>query len=400
MTGGSERGRKKYKEEYYHLVSRLELIRGGESFFSLLNELIANAKVEIHIQYYILDADSTGNQVISSLKGAASRGVQVYLVLDSYGSSELSSTVIRDLEEAGVNFKWFRPVIRLSNMEFGRRMHHKVVVIDEDMALVTGVNIADRYNDTPDSPAWLDFALLAEGRAAMEIKRRCEQIWEKPSKFLSKNRRFRLPPFPASIHAENSLVKVSINDWLRGKNDIYKGYRNAIAKAEFEIFIVGGYFLPGRNFRKSLAEASSRGVKISVILTGVSDVRFAKPAEEYLYSWMIQNKIHIYEWQPTVMHGKVAVVDRQWSTVGSYNLNYLSTFESIELNLEVIDEDFSSELSTLLHSISEKECRKVVPEEFYRDYSIFKKIKLRFSYWFARTSMRILNAFSNKPKLP
>ena len=387
----------KFRRRYYHRASHIELIRGGKQFFDLLEKLIDEARVEIHIQYYICEADETGNTIMNALIRAAKRNVAVFFVLDAYGSSKLPELSHKKMIDAGINFKWFRPVICMGNMEFGRRMHHKAVAIDEQVSLVTGVNIANRYNDINGEKAWLDFALLVKGIPAKEVKQRCLQIWEKTYKITGKWRKFRLPIMSDSIQSHNALVKVSVNDWLRGRNEIYTGYRNAFQKAEKEIQIVGGYFLPGRNMRRKLREASKRGVNISVILTRVSDVMFAKSAEKYLYNWMFQNDIKIYEWQQTVMHGKVAVVDQTWSTVGSYNLNYLSNFESIELNMEIIDNGFSRKLSELLSQISREECTLIDKDEFYRHYSFMVKLQNRFSYWIARTLMRVLSVFTKKP---
>jgi len=387
----------KFRRQYYHRTSHVELIRGGGQFFKLVEELIDEAKTEIHIQYYICEADQTGIAVMNALIRAAQRNVEVYFILDAYGSGKLPDTSLQKMIDSGVKFKWFKPVIRFGNMEFGRRLHHKVIAIDEQVSLVTGVNIANRYNDINNNQAWLDFALLVKGISAKEIKRRCVQIWEKPFKISRRWRKFRLPQINDSIQSHNALVKVSVNDWLRGRNEIYQGYRNAFQKAEKEIYIVGGYFLPGRILRKSIRDAAIRGVNISVILTRFSDVMFAKSAEEFLYNWMLKNGIKIYEWQPTIMHGKLAVVDRMWSTVGSFNLNYLSRFESIELNMEIIDDLFSAQLSDLMGEIVRNECIQISSDEFYKKYSLVKRLKLRFSYWFARTIMRILTAFSNKP---
>ena len=282
-------------------------------------------------------------------------------------------------------------------MEFVRRMHHKIVSIDESVALSTGINFANRYNDIGEKKAWLDFALLVEGISAVEVKRRCLQIWESPFT-LKKFKKYRLPVINQSVKAENILVKVSVNDWLRGRHGIFKGYSKAFTGAQKEILIVGGYFLPGRSMRRKIRNASKRGVKVKVILTSISDVLFAKEATEYLYRWMFKNNIEIHEWQPNILHGKIAIVDGIWATVGSYNLNYLSTFESLELNLEIIDPPFAASLRQLYFEIIEKECVQIIEQDYLKQFSIKKNIKNWFSFWFARNSMRILNAFSNKPK--
>ena len=387
----------KISQRLYHNADKVELIRGGKLFFDVLDNLIREAKSEIHVQVYILEEDETGLRVVKALCDAAIRGVEVYLVLDKYASSNLSAELINKIIDSGIRFKWFKPVIRFGNMEFGRRMHHKIVSIDESVALSTGINFANRYNDIGDQQAWLDFAILVEGISAVEIKRRCLQIWESPFK-LKKYKKFRLPVIQKAIKADNILVKVSVNDWLRGKQGIHKGYNSAFKNSNSEILIVGGYFLPGRLMRNRIRDAARRGVQVKVILTHISDVAFAKEASEFLYSWMFRNNIEIYEWQPTILHGKIAIVDKMWATVGSYNLNYLSTFESLELNLEIIDAQFAASLSQLFHKITENECIQITEENYLKHYSIIKSIKNWFSFWFARNSMRILNAFSNKPK--
>lgn len=387
-----------FDEKFYQRAQSVQLVRGGEQFFSILKQVINEAEFEIHFQFYILENDETGSNIIQSLIKAANRNVNVYVVLDEYGSGKLSEEILKDFEKAGIHFKWFRPVFTFGNLEFGRRMHHKIVAIDEKLALTTGVNIANRYNDINSTPAWLDFALIVEGPTAIEIKKRCLQIWEKNFEFGKLLKKFRLPHFKG-VRTENTLVKVSVNDWLRGRNEIYTGYLKAISHAKNAIIISGGYFLPGRFMRKQLYDAAVRGVSISVILTKVSDVRFAKAASEYLYRWMFKSKIKIYEWEPNVMHGKVAVVDKNWSTVGSFNLNYLSAFESIELNMEIISSDFSIQLDELLRKIAREECVVITEENYFKNFSIYKRIRNWISYIFVRYAFRILNLLSKKPKM-
>lgn len=389
---------KKYDTKHYQRARSVDLIRSGKEFFDLLNRLFDEAESEIHFQMYILEMDQTGRRLIESLKRAVKRNVDVHLVLDAYGSDKLEKSDIRMIEDAGIHFKWFRPVFQFGNMEFGRRMHHKIISIDENICIATGVNIADRYNSIGDRQAWLDFAIVVEGPSAREVKQRALQVWEKNFHLNKILHKFRLPKLKQAISSENALVKVSVNDWLRGRIDIYNGYLNAFSKAQKEIVVVGGYFIPGRILRRKLREATERNVKVKVILTRISDVHFAKRASEYLYRWMFKNNIEIYEWEPGMLHGKVAVVDRDWATIGSFNLNYLSTFESIELNLEVIDKSFSNGVSKMLHEIIENECVHISEESYDRGFSIKKRVLNWISYRIVRWSMRILNAFSHKPQ--
>src|SRR6478609_8462035 len=145
----------------------VRVIKGGSPFFETLKELIDNAEHTIHLQTYIFNNDKTGVAVAESLMAAAKRGVSVYLMADGYASKALPKDFIRKLEEASIHFRFFEPIFRSRHFYFGRRLHHKVIVFDNKYGLVSGSNIADRYNDLPNQPAWYDMALLLEGDAAL-----------------------------------------------------------------------------------------------------------------------------------------------------------------------------------------------------------------------------------------
>ena len=147
-----------------------------------------------------------------------------------------------------------------------------------------------------------------------------------------------------------------------------------LRNASSHIIIMSPYFIPGLDFRRRLRQASQRGVKIQLILTGISDIAMAKYAERYLYGWLLRHNIEIYEYQPNVLHGKIAVCDGQWSTVGSYNVNNLSAYASIELNLEVKNEFFANQVEQTLTSIIETECHRITEKSYARELNIIKRI--------------------------
>lgn len=380
----------------FQQAEKIQLIRGGSDYFDTLVDLIEHARFEIHFQVYILQEDQTGRRILESLKQAASRGVKVFMVLDDYGSS-ISETTITTLTEQGIQFKHFRPVIRLNNMEFGRRLHHKVVVIDGTIGVVGGINVADRYNDVDGIPAWLDFALLIEGPTADALHQRCVQIWEPRHQIIKRLSPLRISESIDQDATRASWVKMNVNDWLRRQRDVTKSYRRAINHAQKDIYIIGSYFLPGRRMRYRLRKAAARGVRVHVVLTHVSDVPFAKAATEYLYRWLFRNRFKVYEWKPTVLHAKVALIDDYWATVGSFNINFLSAYESIELNLEVVDREFGSQFKSVLVDIIENECEPIHEEDFEQRYSWRRKSRNWISYFVVRYAMRTLNIFSKKP---
>ncbi|MBK8954429.1 MAG: hypothetical protein IPM34_02595 [Saprospiraceae bacterium] len=266
----------------------------------------------------------------------------------------------------------------------GRRLHHKICVVDDFRALVGGINIADKYRGTMDEAAWLDFAIFIEGEVCNELKRICGQIEER-----------QFPVFKPSpnqkYHGQNiPQINIRQNDWLRNRNQIHYSYLMAFEKAERSIYLVASYFLPGRKLRKSLERAAARGVKIKIILAGKSDIPTILNASLYLYRWLLRNKIEIYEWQKSVLHGKLAIVDNEWMTIGSFNLNLLSTYASIELNIDIEDKDLAKSSTDLLNRLISEGCTQI---DTQRHRTVFDRIYEFIAYLAGRTLIRWITFF-------
>jgi len=357
----------------YTKNNKVQLIRGGKEYFDLLLKLIGMAKDTIHLQVYIYDDDETGKKVAEALKTAVQRKVQVYLMADGYASQVMSQKFIDELRAAGIHFRLFEPVFRSKYFYFGRRLHHKVFVVDTRYALVGGLNISDRYNDMPGQPAWLDFALFAEGEIARQLCVLCWKTWRGFPKRMGitpceeKELQFNFSD------EEKSTVRMRRNDWVRRKNEISRTYIDMFKNAKSEVTILCSYFLPGRTISKYILQALERGVTIKVVLAGLSDVMIAKYAERYIYDWMLRHKIRIYEYQGTVLHGKVAVSDKVWATIGSYNVNNISAYASIELNLDILNPSFARSLDNFLEEIIRTNCLEITEERLAKTTTLFKQ---------------------------
>lgn len=363
----------------YSNYNQVELVRGGRDYFERLLGMINNAKHSVHLQTYIFEADETGISVANALSNAAKRGVQVYLLLDGYASQNLPEDFILDLKKAGVNFRWFEPVFRSRYFYFGRRMHHKLLVTDVNYSLVGGVNISNRYNDMPGATAWLDWALYSKGEVSAELYNLCVEIWNK-SGWGKKKKQVLKTEASFHMHGEECLVRVRRNDWVRRKNQISRSYLEMFKKSTSHITIMSSYFLPGRNFRRNMAQAVKRGVKIKVITAGTSDIATAKHAERYLYRWMFKNNIELYEYMPNVLHGKLSTYDGKFVTVGSYNVNNISAYASIELNLDVQHQGFAEKVEAVLNTIIENDCVPITEQEFIKHNSFIKRVWQRICY--------------------
>jgi cardiolipin synthase len=149
------------------------------------------------------------------------------------------------------------------------------------------------------------------------------------------------------------------------------------------------YFLPGRVLRKRLGLAAKRGVKVKLILAGPSDVMLAKYAERYLYRWMLRNKIEIYEYQPSVLHAKMMVVDDRWVTIGSFNVNNVSAYASMEMNFDVRNKPFASSVQKTMETIIEKDCIQVTRKSPVFNAGLFKQFIQKSSYELIRVILNL-----------
>lgn len=354
--------------------NKIQLIKSGKIYFDLLIKLITESSESIHIQTYIFSDDETGNLIVNALKIAAGNNVKIYVLVDGYASRNLSTVFIENLKRVNIHFRFFKPLFKNNNFYFGRRLHHKMIVVDEKYAVLGGINFSNNYNDLPETNAWLDYAVFAEGPIAKELNVLCWKTWNgfkrkrilKPSEEKNSIYNFK--------EDESSLCKISRNDWVRAKNEISTTYKEIFKNAEQQITIMCSYFIPGRSIRKHLRVAINNGVKIRLILAGQCDVKVAKSAERWMYDWLLRKNIEIYEYQPNVLHAKMCVVDESFVTIGSYNINNISAYASVELNLDIEDTRFAKKVTQTLDTIIKENCIQVTTAIHHKTNTILKKL--------------------------
>ena len=265
-------------------------------------------------------------------------------------------------------------------------MHYKIIVVDEKRAMAGGVNISNRYNDMPESPAWLDFALFVEGESVKELAAFCQRAWKG---FSGVNENMAIVKTDTDIlqPAEHSSeVRIRRNDWVRRKNEISATYVEMLRHAHSDITILCSYFLPGKIMRNQIKFAIKRGVSIRLIAAGTSDIKLAKLAERWLYDWLLRQGVEIYEYRENVLHGKMAVSDDHWMTIGSYNINNISAYASLELNLDVRDPEFVKHTRLELEKIISDDCTPIT--QAYQNKT--KNMINQFARWLSYECVRVL----------
>ncbi|MGA7750554.1 MAG: cardiolipin synthase ClsB, partial [Gallionella sp.] len=287
--------------------------------------------------------------------------VIVRVMLDGYGSAELPPAWIEELRTAKVRVQWFRREIspftlRRSRMRRLRRLHRKLVLIDGEVAFVGGINIVNDVSSREGFHApRLDYSVRVRGEMAGEIQTTMRRLWGVVSwaNFRRRGKEFRRFVLERDKHVVESGITLVLRDNLRHRHDIEGAYLNAIGGAKNEVIIANAYFLPGRDFRLALIQAVQRGVRVMLLLQGRVEYRVQHYATHALYDQFLAAGIEIYEYQPSYLHAKVAVVDGQWATVGSSNIDPFSLMLALEANLAVQDTGFAGELrASLLAAIA------------------------------------------------
>lgn len=398
----------------------VRLLVGGVQLFPLALEAIEQARHAVRIETYIFADDSVGEAFCEAMCAAASRGVDVRLVLDGFGGQEGVETWVPRLRAAGVFVRVFRPegFVFKPNPKRLRRMHRKIIAVDNQLAFIGGINLIDDFNDegernelaranaraaTVGQRAWVfssqlreqalevnrdllgqrlgpryDFAVQLQGPVVQDVWHNMEWLWLQigpgghvTDTFSSRWLRSRLRSLQEALVRQrkmprpkpvgNAKAQLAVRDNFRLRRRIERAYLQAISNAQRSIVLSNAYFLPGRRIIKALLSARARGVEIKLLLQGRVEYRFQHYATRNLYATLLAAGVDVYEYLPGFLHAKVAVVDRQWATVGSSNLDPLSCLFAREANVIVYNREFADELRTeLLRAIAE-DSRRIEP---------------------------------------
>jgi len=348
---------------------RLRLLQGSGEFFPALVAAIDAALREVRLETYIFDFTGQSAEVAYALERAARRGVSVLVVVDGFGSGPMPPSWQERFLHAGVQWRVYAPLGWLGMLWLGswRRLHRKLCAVDGQVAFCGGINILDDFHDPnhgPLSAPRLDFAVRATGPLVAEVVATMTRSWQR-MQAVRDIRQARLsgvldslrasaaapvpaPKEPAQAGRPRSRAALVLRDNLRNRARIERAYRRAIGRARDEIIIANAYFVPGRKMRHALVEAAGRGVKVRLLLQGRYEYFMQYYAARPIYGALLRAGVEIYEYSPSFLHAKVAVVDGRWATVGSSNLDPLSLLLAREANVVVEDVGFASQLRNRL----------------------------------------------------
>jgi len=366
--------------------NQIKLLRNGAEYFPALEKAIQQARYEIYLQSYIYEHDETGIRIGQALMHAAQRGVKVNLLLDGFGSQSLPKYYVQTLLDAKVNVMFYRPKISPWTLKKNRlrRLHSKVVVVDGVIAFVGGINIIDDNNSPNQIPPRIDYAVQITGKLLPAIDSSVQKLWRRMQ--LLHLRRLYMKPMIEPQHLpmpdNDVLAAFVIRDNILHRHDIENAYLQAIQNAKREILIANAYFIPGRRFRRALRDAAKRGVKVTLLLQGRKEY-FLMFATHAFYNEFLDNNIEIHEYRKSFMHSKVAVIDGDWATVGSSNIDPFSLLLARESNVFIKNQKFATELQAEIQAQILNGGLKITPQ-IWGKASFFKRIASWLAYGMVR----------------
>lgn len=346
---------------------QVELLQGTAEFFPALIAAMDAAVSDIQLETYIFDCTGSGASVAEALVRAAARGVRVHLVVDGFGTAALPAPWRQAFEQAGVLLQVYSPLGPLGLLlpRRWRRLHRKLCVVDGQVLFCGGINVLDDFHDPNHgmlAAPRLDFAVRVQGSLVDQASEAMEQLWWQLKAGQDARRRrlgLALADWRAARlaklkgrHAERASRGMRaiflLRDNVHHRTHIERSYRRAIARARHEVIIANAYFIPGGRLRRALKHAARRGVRVQLLLQGRYEYFMQYHAARPVYGALLAAGVEIYEYEPSFLHAKVAVIDahgaRPWATVGSSNLDPLSLLLAREANVVVKDAAFARQL--------------------------------------------------------
>ena len=356
--------------------NRVTTLLNGDQAFPAMLAAIRSAKHSINFEGYIFWAGSVGQEFADAFSERARAGVPTHVVVDWLGSKKIGDRLVDQMRQAGVEVVRYRP-LRWYNLErFNKRTHRKLLVVDGKVGFVGGIGIADLFaGHAEDKDHWRDSQFRVEGPAVGEMQSDFLDNWLESDGPLLDGPAY----FPAPDSVGSQIAQAFRSSPGQGYESLRLMYLLAIASATRSILIANSYFVPNSLVVSELVEARRRGVDVQIIVPGpILDAKIVSRASSAKWGPLLEAGVKIYEYQPTMYHTKVMVVDDCWVSVGSTNFDNRSFRLNDEANLNVFDEGFAREQDRVFAE-DRARSRRVSLEEWRR-----RPITQRLEEWVGR----------------
>jgi len=316
----------------------IEVFTNGDQFYPAELAAIQGARKFVHIECYIFQKGRLSDQILNALEERARAGVEVRMVIDAVGSTAYKDSRFTTLRQLGGRVAWYHPVRWYSWPRANNRTHRELTVVDGTTGFAGGAGFADQWIYGQDGdPKWRDTVVRVEGGAASGLEATFSENWlEESGEMLVAPKYY---PEPAARGGSPALV-VTSSPTAGRSSEARELIETLIAKAVRSIHITNPYFLPDKNLRHELANAVKRGIEVTIVVPGTkNDHLLTRRSSRALYGDLLRAGARIFEYQPSMIHAKITLIDGLWAVVGSTNFDSRSFSLNDEVNVAIPDRE-------------------------------------------------------------
>lgn len=366
----TERGIEKVYGDRFVGGNSVELLVDRDAF-SRIFDTISRAKDIVSLEFYIFRNDETGAELSGLLKEKAREGIRIYILYDHLGSFGTPSAFWRGLKEAGINVRASHPFRWAAPGGYQHRDHRKLIIVDGDTAFTGGLNIANEYRGIhlKRREPWRDTTIMLRGPAAAVLFGTFRKAWDTWGGGL-----INYEPHPVE-HGSLPAIPIFAHS-AKGRRRMRRLIYYSINHARSEINLTTAYFTPSRRMVETLEEAVKHGVRVRLLLPGISDVPAARYTGRAFFGRLLGAGVEIYNYSGQVLHAKSYVFDRSWSIVGSANLDFQSLRWNDEGNVGILDEGFAADMTAMFEKDIANSAR--IDPAVWSKRPFMEKVKERF----------------------
>lgn len=316
------------------------LLDNGDAFFPAILEAIRAAKHSVNIELYIFAKGRVAETFVAALGAKAREGVQVRVLVDAAG--ERLGELDAQLKSAGVKFQVYKPLKLRSIAKVSDRTHRKIITVDGRIGFTGGLAIDDRWaGDARNPDEWRDTVVRLEGPVVLQMQRLFLENWlYTTGEYLDGKDQFPVAQPAGEVKAQ------AVGSSRTSQLSMAKlHYFMPIQAARHQVWIENAYFLPDEDILAALVAAARRGVDVRVVVPGKhTDLRAVRYSGRGNYQRLLEAGVRIYEFQPSMLHSKVMLVDGLWCSIGSINFTGRSMKSNAEANVALYDRRFAGEV--------------------------------------------------------
>jgi cardiolipin synthase len=355
--------------------NRISTLLNGDEIFPAMLAAVRDAKHSITLETFIYWSGKIGAEFADALAERSRAGVRVHLLLDWVGSDKLDDDSLLKMREAGVQIERYRPLRWYNLSRLNNRTHRKIMVVDGRIGFIGGVGIADLWLGHAQSPDhWRDTHFQVEGPVVAQFQAGFLDNWMKTRADVLDDERY----FPALDRAGDTTAQIFKSSPREGSNSARLMFLMSIEAARSQILIANSYFVPDDRCMEALVAAARRGVAVEILVPNhLTDVPLARHASRARWGPLLEAGVAIFEYQPTMYHCKVMVIDDRWTTVGSTNFDNRSFRLNDEANLNTLDLEFAAEQTRIFAADREHSIR--ITLDMWRNRPRREKIKEAFA---------------------